>query len=122
MIAKQLTLTFEIIYCRLIFIYCLRFCILLTIRSKIMKSLLYYYTRNKHGKNIVFSNITSVVYIYIYIYIYIYYILYIYVYICCIYNYFYHNYIYLVFPTEGFLEVAIESWPEWDLMYIQENF
>ena len=25
------------------------------------------------------------------------------------------NYIYMVFTTEGFLEVAIESWPEWDL-------
>ena len=25
-----------------------------------------------------------------------------------------HTYIY-VFTTEGFLEVAIESWPEWDL-------
>ena len=24
-------------------------------------------------------------------------------------------YIYMVFTTEGFLEVAIESWPEWDL-------
>ena len=24
-------------------------------------------------------------------------------------------YIYMVFITEGFLEVAIESWPEWDL-------
>ena len=22
----------------------------------------------------------------------------------------------MVFPTEGFLEVAIESWPEWDLI------
>ena len=24
-------------------------------------------------------------------------------------------YIYMVFITEGFFEVAIESWPEWDL-------
>ena len=24
-------------------------------------------------------------------------------------------YIYMVFTTEGFFEVAIESWPEWDL-------
>ena len=24
-------------------------------------------------------------------------------------------YIYIVFTTAGFLEVAIESWPEWDL-------
>ena len=24
-------------------------------------------------------------------------------------------YIYMVFTTDGFLEVAIESWPEWDL-------
>ena len=23
--------------------------------------------------------------------------------------------IYMVFTTEGFFEVAIESWPEWDL-------
>ena len=23
------------------------------------------------------------------------------------------EYIYMVFTTEGFLEVAIESWPEW---------
>ena len=29
--------------------------------------------------------------------------IYIYIYIC------------MVFTTEGFLEVAIESWPEWDL-------
>ena len=34
-------------------------------------------------------------YIYIYIYIYI--------------------YTYMVFATEGFFEVAIESWPKWDL-------
>ena len=26
-----------------------------------------------------------------------------------------HIYIYMVFITEGFFEVAIESWPEWDL-------
>ena len=25
------------------------------------------------------------------------------------------EYIYMVFTTEGFLEVAIESWPEWNL-------
>ena len=24
-------------------------------------------------------------------------------------------YIYIVFTTEGFFEVAIESWPKWDL-------
>ena len=24
-------------------------------------------------------------------------------------------YIYMVFTTDGFFEVAIESWPEWDL-------
>ena len=24
-------------------------------------------------------------------------------------------YVYIVFTTEGFLEVAIESWPDWDL-------
>ena len=43
-----------------------------------------------------------------------------YVYICicvicvCVYIYIY-IYLYMVFTTEGFLEVAIESWPEWDL-------
>ena len=42
---------------------------------------------------------------------YIYYILYI-LYIN-IYNI--YIYIYMVFTTEGLLEVAIESWPEWDL-------
>ena len=26
-----------------------------------------------------------------------------------------HMCIYMVFTTEGFFEVAIESWPEWDL-------
>ena len=26
-----------------------------------------------------------------------------------------HIYIYMVFTTEGLFEVAIESWPEWDL-------
>ena len=40
----------------------------------------------------------------------------IYMYMCdmcvCIYIYIY---LYMVFTTEGFLEVAIESWPEWDL-------
>ena len=36
-------------------------------------------------------------YMYIYVYIYIY------------------MYIYTVFTTEGLFEVAIESWPEWDL-------
>ena len=24
-------------------------------------------------------------------------------------------YVYMVFTSEGFFEVAIESWPEWDL-------
>ena len=24
-------------------------------------------------------------------------------------------YVYIVFTTEGFVEVAIESWPDWDL-------
>ena len=42
----------------------------------------------------------------------------IYMYMCdmcvCIYIYIY-IYLYMVFTTEGFLEVAIESWPEWDL-------
>ena len=49
------------------------------------------------------------IFIYIYIYIYIYTYIYIYIYI------FIYIYIYMVFTTEGFLEVAIESWPEWDL-------
>ena len=31
----------------------------------------------------------------------------VYIYICIV----------LVFTTEGFLEVAIESWPEWDKIY-----
>ena len=31
--------------------------------------------------------------------------MYIYIFIC----------MYIVFTTEGFFEVAIESWPEWDL-------
>ena len=35
--------------------------------------------------------------------------MYIYVYICI------YMYIYTVFTTEGLFEVAIESWPEWDL-------
>ena len=38
----------------------------------------------------------SYIYIYIYIYIYTY-------------------TIYIVFTNEGFLEIAVESWPEWDL-------
>ena len=38
--------------------------------------------------------------------------MYVYMYIICIYMYIY---IYMVFVTEGFFEVAIESWPEWDL-------
>ena len=51
-------------------------------------------------------------YIYICIYIYIY----IYIYIIYIYIYIYINiYICMVFTTEGFFEVAIENWPEWDL-------
>ena len=28
----------------------------------------------------------------------------------------------MVFTTEGFLEVAIESWPEWDLNPITTEF
>ena len=46
-----------------------------------------------------------IIYIYIYIYVCIYVYVYVYVYI----------YIYMVFITEGFLEAAIESQPEWDL-------
>ena len=30
-------------------------------------------------------------------------------------------YIYILFTTEGFFEVAIESWPEWDLNPIPLN-
>ena len=44
--------------------------------------------------------------------------MYIYIYIIYIYIYIYiHKYIYIcmVFTTEGFFEVAIENWPEWDL-------
>ena len=39
--------------------------------------------------------------------------LYIYIYICL--YMFVYIYIHMVFITEGFFEVAIESWPEWDL-------
>ena len=49
-----------------------------------------------------------------YIYTYIYICIYMYVYIYNIYIYIYIIYIY-VFTTEEFFEVAIESWPEWDL-------
>ena len=28
----------------------------------------------------------------------------------------------MVFTTEGFLEVAIESWPEWDMNLVPLNF
>ena len=31
-------------------------------------------------------------------------------------------YIYVVFTTEGFFEVAVESWPEWDLNPRPLNF
>ena len=37
-----------------------------------------------------------------------------YIYIC-IYIYIYIYIIYTVFTTDGFFEVAIESWPKWDL-------
>ena len=46
------------------------------------------------------------------------------VYIYMVYKYIYgiyiwlygiYIYIYVVFTTEGFFEVAIKSWPEWDL-------
>ena len=47
---------------------------------------------------------------YIYTHIHFIYILYIYIYI-----YVYNIFTYMVFPTEGFLEVALESCPEWDL-------
>ena len=52
-----------------------------------------------------YYNIYNNIYIYnIYIYIY----MYIYIYVI------YIN-IYIVFTIEGFFEIAIESWPEWDL-------
>ena len=50
----------------------------------------------------------SYIYLYIYLYIYIYISIYIYL-------WYIYLYIYMVFTTEGFFEVAIESWPEWDL-------
>ena len=53
-------------------------------------------------------------YMYLYILIYIFFNIYIYIYILYIYIYIY-LYIYMVFITEGFFEVVIESWPEWDL-------
>ena len=54
-------------------------------------------------------------YIYINIYKYINTYIYImYLYISCIYIYIY-IYLHMVFTTEAFLEVAIESWLEWDL-------
>ena len=48
-------------------------------------------------------------YICIYIYIFVYIYIYVYIYICI------YIYIYMVFTTEGLIEVAIESWHEWDL-------
>ena len=39
--------------------------------------------------------------------------MYMYIYIYSIYIYIHH--IYMVFTTKGFFEVAIESWPEWNL-------
>ena len=75
----------------------------------------FYYTTHTH-------TLVSCSYIYIYIYIlYILYILYI-IYYIYIYIYIFHkwiehihNIIYMVFSTEGFFEVAIGSWLEWDL-------
>ena len=73
------------------------------------------------------------IYIYIYICIHIYIHIYTYIYTClfniakykkmCFLFYFiyiniiykYIYILYMVFTTEGFFEVAIESWPEWDL-------
>ena len=63
-----------------------------------------YISVNKNLKN------THTKIIYIYIYIYIWYI-YIYIYI----------YIYMVLTTEGLFEVAIESWPWWELNPQQLN-
>ena len=57
-------------------------------------------------------------YVYMYKYIYIYIYIYIHIYIYIIYREI-HRYvdidIDMVFTTVGFFEVAIESWPEWDL-------
>ena len=66
MIAKHITLTFFVNCCRLSFIYCLSFWILLTICSVLS---LYIYILN------------LCIYIYIYIYIYMYAYIYIYIYI-----------------------------------------
>ena len=50
------------------------------------------------------------IYLYIYIYIYIYINIYIYM------NYIYmYVYMYMIFTTEGLFEIAIESWPDWDI-------
>ena len=53
------------------------------------------------------------IYMYIYVYMYIYSIYGIYIILWYIYYILY--YIYMAFTTERFLEVAIESKPEWDL-------
>ena len=37
------------------------------------------------------------------------------IYICVLFHYNIYIYIYMVFTTEALFEVAIESWPEWDL-------
>ena len=55
--------------------------------------------------------VLPLLYIYTYMYLYIY--MYIYIY-TCIYIYIY-IYVYMVFNTEGFFEVTIESCPEWEL-------
>ena len=34
---------------------------------------------------------------------------------------FFEQYLYMVFTTEGFFEVAIESWPKWDLNARPQN-
>ena len=49
--------------------------------------------------------ITFIYYLYIYIYVVLYGVIWYYMVL----------YIYMVFTTEGLFEVAIESWPEWDL-------
>ena len=52
--------------------------------------------------NLIVISFLKPIYIYIYIYIYI------------IYIHTYIIYIHVVFSTDGFVEPAIESWPQWD--------
>ena len=53
---------------------------------------------------------------YLYLYLSIHLSIYLSIYLSIhIYIYMYDIYVCMVFTTEGSLEVAIESWPEWDL-------